>query len=454
MKIRKYLALLLAFALFFSSFTFISNAAESDLQEDFDNGLINFRTAFTYYKPGVGHSTLRSLTLTENNVSAAADYIYNFSKIDNPSLTFGHIFELKYADGRVLMPQGNSLTFTVHNFVSLFYVGPEVDEDAFNAFDVYWLDMTLNSAYFMYFYDFSGKAYRVDSSMYDVLIDQEDAMITVKMKSDIYDFDVYSIRLFIQFGIRALTNAELELEYDAWPSEEYFTSYGIFRSSFGYENLYLELDSDEEATTGLLTSIIEYVKSIWDSIKNLPANIKTALTSLFDGLSSAISGFFDSLKTKLTNLFKGVTDGISNLYYSLAGRGEEGDSDYIPSLWQRIIDGIKGLFVPDEDYMSDYSDKWDSLLSQRLGAVYQVSDVLINSWKNVTDVDTQKTINIPKLEIPLPDNNKFVFGPYDVNIVPDGFSFLFDSIRLITSICIVVLVFNGLRRKYDEVVNR
>ena len=186
----------------------------------------------------------------------------------------------------------------------------------------------------------------------------------------------------------------------------------------------------------------------------MPANIKTALTSLFDGLSSAISGFFDSLKTKLTNLFKGVTDGISNLYYSLAGRGEEGDSDYIPSLWQRIIDGIKGLFVPDEDYMSDYSDKWDSLLSQRLGAVYQVSDVLINSWKNVTDVDTQKTINIPKLEIPLPDNNKFVFGPYDVNIVPDGFSFLFDSIRLITSICIVVLVFNGLRRKYDEVVNR
>lgn len=287
-----------------------SMAAESDLQEDFDNGLMTLSTSLTYYKQGVGHTALSSFDVTENNAFEFSNIDYTFSKYNNPTLTFGHRFDLSYNDGSVLIPEGNSLTFTVRNFYSSVFPNDNFEDSA-------WLDMTKYKSFSMYFYDFNGTAYLVDKDMYELSIAQDNSLITVKMHSDMYDFDIYKLRLIIAFDFNAFYNYTNDFYY----TEDSFLSNGSIKFEFGYAFLSFDIDSDEQVTTGLLTSIIEYVKSIWDSIKNLPANIKTSLTSLFDKISSgisnlgtSISGFFDSLKTKLTNLFKGVTDGISNLF--------------------------------------------------------------------------------------------------------------------------------------------
>lgn len=292
---RKSVALIMIVVCTLVCFPVSSFAAESDLQSDFDNGLITLRTGLTYYKPVVGHSGLRYFLVNENHVSSFASYDYTFSKFDNPSLTFGHIFELYYNDGRVLMPEGNQLSFTIHNFYSTIYLGV-FDEENFDVSRYYWLNLYKYVHCFMYFYDMHGNSYRVDDSMYDVICGQDDAMITVKMKSDIYDIDVYRIRIFFGFNCGAFSNDLYDL------SQEVFTSYSSFHSQFGYEDLFLEIESSDDAVVkGMLSSII-------DSIKKLPLLIKSAFSSLFENLTSSVSGFFDSLKNKLTDLFSVFTE--------------------------------------------------------------------------------------------------------------------------------------------------
>ena len=301
---RKSVALIMIVVCTLVCFPVSSLAAESDLQSDFDNGLMTLDTSLTYYKDGVGHIALKTFSVSENNASSYADFYYYFDKYSNSSMRFGHRFDLSYNDNRVMIPQGHSFSFTIHNFYSMIYLGVFDDNGEYNYSSVYWVDLTKYLSFSMYFYDLSGTPYLINKDMYEVSLSQDDAMITVKMNSDLYDIDVHKLRLIITFNRECLWGAV----DGGVPTEFYFTDYGQFYSLFGFESLYFEIKSEDEATTGLLTSIIEYVKSIWDSIKNLPANIKTALTSLFDGLSSSISGFFDSLKNKLTDLFSVFTE--------------------------------------------------------------------------------------------------------------------------------------------------
>lgn len=284
-----------------------SLAAESDLQKDFDDGLMTLTTGLTYYRTGSGYTNLRYFHTNMNGISDYSDYNYDFSRFaeTNPNHRFGHIFELSYNDGRVLMPKGDSLTFSIHNFYSGFYWG-EYDEENFEEYRYCWLDISKYTGFFMYFWDFEGNRYTVSKDMYTISFNQDEAMITIQMKSDMYDLDVYKIRLFINFDVSALWTPY----YGAggWCTEDWFNDYDSFYCNFGYETLYFEISSEDAATTGLLTSIIDYIKEMWNSIKELPANIKTALTSLFEGLSSSISGFFDGLKNKLTDLFSVFTE--------------------------------------------------------------------------------------------------------------------------------------------------
>ncbi len=121
-------------------------------------------------------------------------------------------------------------------------------------------------------------------------------------------------------------------------------------------------------------------------------------------------------------------------------------------LWSLIETGLKALFVPDEEYMSGYSDKWDTLLADRFGAVYQVCDIVMDSWEDIHAADQQDTIDMPVVSIPLPGNNTFSFGGYTVKVVPDGFGVLVDALKLITGILASVAFCNGLLKKYNELM--
>lgn len=141
---------------------------------------------------------------------------------------------------------------------------------------------------------------------------------------------------------------------------------------------------------------------------------------------------------------KGIKDGITNLFDSIAE---------LPSkLWQLISDGLKSLFMPSEDFIIQFKDDIDSILEEKLGAVYQVVNIMLESWDSITANDQSNTITIPQTTINLPQGNSFSFGGVSVPIVPNGFDFLATAIKTIVGIVCTIMAVNGLRKKYDEVM--
>lgn len=149
------------------------------------------------------------------------------------------------------------------------------------------------------------------------------------------------------------------------------------------------------------------------------------------GLLSGLLAFVKDIKETLTT----VKDTLLNL----------------PSLiWERISEGLKSLFIPSDEYIIQFKEDIDSLLSVKFGAVYQVVDITLNSWDKIQEYDYQDTIEIPKTCIPLPDECEFEFGGQQVQIVPEGFEFLANSCKIATAIACTVLFINGLKKRYDD----
>lgn len=119
-------------------------------------------------------------------------------------------------------------------------------------------------------------------------------------------------------------------------------------------------------------------------------------------------------------------------------------------IWEKISDGLKALFIPTEADMTEFSDKMDGLLERKLGAVYQVSNTVFESWDRIQEADEQNTISFPEATISLPDDNEFTFGGYEVKIVPDGFEWLATAFKSLAGIVCTIAFINGLRKRYDE----
>lgn len=143
-------------------------------------------------------------------------------------------------------------------------------------------------------------------------------------------------------------------------------------------------------------------------------------------------------------LLSGIIGWIKNIYDTIVN---------LPSkIWEFISEGLKGLFVPDEDSVAEYKDRFDGLLADKFGAVYQVVNLLFESWDDIKNADLENTVDIPEVVIPLPDDNEFTFGGYSVVIVPEGFEFMVNAIKIIVGISCTVLFVNGLRKRYEDVM--
>lgn len=154
---------------------------------------------------------------------------------------------------------------------------------------------------------------------------------------------------------------------------------------------------------------------------------------LLEGIWGSLASGFDNLAQKLQS----VVDTITNL----------------PSkIWEFIENGLKSLFIPDDDFITGYKERFLDLLSEKFGAVYQVVEMTFGAWEDITLADLTDTIEMPEVTIDLPEDNTFSFGGMDVKIVPQGFEFIVDTLKLIVGIACSFLFVNGLRKRYDEVM--
>lgn len=175
-----------------------------------------------------------------------------------------------------------------------------------------------------------------------------------------------------------------------------------------------EVQSEE---AGLLAGLIEWIKSLIQWVKDI----------------------FGILEDMAGNIASGFAN-IGTWFAELPGK-----------LWSAIETGLQNLFVPDDQYMSEYSDKWDYLLFQRFGALYNVAEMVTDSWDAIIESDLTNTIEMPNVTINLAGSD-FSFGGYDVKIVPDGFEGLAYTVKFGLGIVCTYLFINGLLKRYNGVM--
>lgn len=157
-----------------------------------------------------------------------------------------------------------------------------------------------------------------------------------------------------------------------------------------------------------------------------------------------------SEESGLLSGIKGIIQNLLNTVKELPGKlGEIGT--YILELPNKIIEGIKSLFVPSDYAVSVYVDEMKALIADRLGAVYEVIEISLESWDKIQDKQSE-AVTMPEVTIPLPDDNEFTFGGWTVPVVPVGFEFLAVASKTIIGIIATVAFVNGLRKRYDEVM--
>lgn len=237
----------------------------------------------------------------------------------------------------------------------------------------------------------------------------------------LYDFsfsftpekDVSKVMFYIG---TALSNADL-YKYSVEANPYWGTHVTIHAGEKEDGNYYFSVDQDTKETT-LLSGLLQWV--------------------------TAIKGGLDLLGDSITIGFENIGNTLSDVWNSITALPEQ--------IWGFIESGLQSLFVPDEETMSGFKDRFDQLLQDKFGAIYEVCSLITSFFDGIESADTTDTINIPETTINLPDDATFTFGGYDVKIVPDGFTVVVDALKLIIGISCTVAFVNGLRKRYDEVM--
>ena len=145
-------------------------------------------------------------------------------------------------------------------------------------------------------------------------------------------------------------------------------------------------------------------------------------------------GLLKSIKSTVTSIKNGITNLPKNI-------------------WAKFESGLKGLFVPTESQMTEVKGKWDTLLSDRFGGLYQTVQLIDDYAATFKEPSASKSsIDFPEFRLNVGSDSEFVLQAHDVQIVPDRFSFLVDVVKTIISIIATCLFINGLRNKFERLV--
>lgn len=229
----------------------------------------------------------------------------------------------------------------------------------------------------------------------------------------------------------------------------------------GYSSTYdftLSFNAEKDVLkVGITHNTVVYFSDIPANVRQntTGAQYKSTLTRIFGEYTgdhtykltiekeSKEAGLLAGIIDKLTSGFSALGEKLSSVVNGILELPEK--------LWNLISDGLKNLFVPSEESMTAYKDKWDELLASRFGAVYQVVNIITDSWGEIMEAEETDTIEFPQATINL-SGTPFTFGGYSVKVVPDGFGVLITAIKSIVAIVCTVAFVNGLRKRYEEVM--
>ncbi len=172
------------------------------------------------------------------------------------------------------------------------------------------------------------------------------------------------------------------------------------------------IDNDEKDEEGFLAKLFDWFE---EKFNNISSNF-SALKNKFNELGSNIGGFFSDLGSDIGDWFSELGDNLRNWLNNL--------KQSVIDLGEKLINGIKSLFVPEDDFFDSYKSQFIALLQNNLGFIYQSADF-------VTDILDQIKVLLfdsqgRELKLIFPGVSFDIAG-YDVDLFSDmevDFNFL------------------------------
>lgn len=199
------------------------------------------------------------------------------------------------------------------------------------------------------------------------------------------------------------------------PSASYSLRSIVQDAEYHFPFSVLDLEINVKSSEEIQGGIFAWVKKIFKSIVDLPKNI-----------ANSIKSFFTELGEKIL------------------------------ALGDKLLDGIKNLFVPTEQDITDVKGQFEELLSTRFGAVYEsttIIDDFSTAFSNASSTEEQEFVTFPTITVNLVDT-PFSFGGWQVDVVPDGFEFLVNTLKMITSIACTFLFVNAMRKRLEDIFKK
>ncbi len=220
----------------------------------------------------------------------------------------------------------------------------------------------------------------------------------------------------------------------------------------GYVSVkFTRLKSDAEvsgSTAGGATTPQEQVVDKVDSIGS-------QLAEGFDGIIGAVTGVGDKISGAMGQASDEITANADKNSQAQVEAMEENTNiitSALSSLGNFIIDGLKGLFIPSDDFFKTYFDDLYAWFEARLGflmfpidLIIQLADIFLGS----SDVDC--VLTLPSFSI----SGEQLWADQSFNLtdfLEEHFAFLLTAIRMVSSIGLVIMFVQLCERKWEEVM--
>lgn len=157
-----------------------------------------------------------------------------------------------------------------------------------------------------------------------------------------------------------------------------------------------EISSDDiqQNISSSVGNISSGVADVADSLKELIQTISNQLTALWGQFSAVYTNMFSAWNTHVTTItqgVQGVTDEVSNSSEEIQENQDKNTNiitEALSALGNFIIEGLKGLFIPSDEFFSTWFNDLYEFFSDRLGFLMLPVDLVVDFAGLIADADS------------------------------------------------------------------
>ena len=118
---------------------------------------------------------------------------------------------------------------------------------------------------------------------------------------------------------------------------------------------------------------------------------------------------------------------------------------------QTVAAKIQGLFVPDQEDLLEIIDKFELLLQERFGIAYDANKIIDDLATSFTYTESKSKILFPQVTVKLAGVD-YTFGGWEVNLIPEGFEGLVDTLKFLVNIVCTLAFVMAIRKRWEDIL--